>query len=474
MARKQRVETVGHSSLRLHLESTYDGSNENSRGGNDLDESIQTLVDTVERFKPIQAEFLEVVQNKQQEDDSLSQLSYCVNDSAIDKRFDDVYEKGGILGEGGFAFVYQCRHVENRHTYAVKECMKAESDHNGNPDEIKAEIKALRLVKESSLFVRLLDVFDLADRTYLVMEEMKGGDLLDKLGEVEVYEEWEARKLMRTLLEAVAYCHKRKICHRDIKPENILLPRANDITLIKLADFGCAKRWKKSNEMETLCGSPQYVAPEVVGERPSGGGYGCQCDLWSCGVVLYIILGGYAPFESDDELELVDMICDGEYEFHEEYWGEIEIAPQDLISQLLEVNPRKRLTARQSLSSPWLRRRDRDWVSEMDDSQSTLGAWLEKRSSIQSGSRFSASSSPYSSLHTSRHPSVTALSASSGEIGSVGGTDNQGSTSSLLKWWDEETTQDEVTSFSNEALLAGPLQDSSLTTASTGLNLSSE
>ena len=247
-------------------------------GPSPLDDSSRTLVDKTPNLKPIHDEFLDFVRSQ----DSISQLSLSVNDSASDKTFEEVYEIGEVLGEGGFAFVYQCRHRSNHHTYAVKEVLK--KDHT-NGDEIKDEIAALRRVKECPHFVRLLDVFSEPKTTFLVMEEMKGGDLLDKLAEIEVYEEWEARKVARTLLEAVQYCHKRKIAHRDIKPENILLPRADDITIIKLADFGCAKQWNKPNEMHTLCGSPQYVAPEVVGDtRAEGEGYNCQCDLWSCGV----------------------------------------------------------------------------------------------------------------------------------------------------------------------------------------------
>jgi len=390
MARSDGVSSLRNdTSLRLPCE--FEPSGQPS-SHNDLDGRDQTLVDTRRSFKAIQAEFLEYVQHKKnQDDDSLSQFSYCVNDSIVDKQFTDVYTKGKVLGEGGFAFVYQCRHTENKRAYAVKECIKQKSKES--QDDIKDEIAALRQVKESPLFVRLLDVFHEPDCTYLVMEEMKGGDLLDKLTDIEIFEEWEARRLIRTLLEAVAYCHKRRICHRDIKPENILLPKAHDITTCKLGDFGCAHRWKKPNEMDTLCGSPQYVAPEVVNDRPIGHGYSSQVDLWSCGVVLYIILGGYAPFESDDEHELLDLICEGNYEFHDEYWHEVEEAPKELISKLLVVNPLKRLTARQALNSPWLRRRDSDWIKEMDDSQSSFDAWLEKRNSMHTSKRDSLNAS---------------------------------------------------------------------------------
>ncbi|CAB9522433.1 MAP kinase-activated protein kinase 2 (Fragment) [Seminavis robusta] len=414
--------------------------------------SSSTMVDTnvVSTLKPIQDEFLEYVKGQ----DSLSQLSFSVNDSASNKTFEEVYDMGSVLGEGGFAFVYQCQHLQNNHTYAVKECLKKETTKG---DEIKDEIAALRRVKESPHFVRLLDVFDEPDRTFLVMEEMKGGDLLDKLGEIEVYEEWEARKVARTLLEAVAYCHKRKIAHRDIKPENILLPRADDITVIKLADFGCAKRWKDPKEMVTLCGSPQYVAPEVVGDaRPEGEGYSCQCDLWSVGVVLYIILGGYAPFESEDEHELLDMICTADYEFHEDYWHDVEDYPKDLIESLLVVNPKKRATARQALQSSWLRRRDGDWIKEMDESSShssTFDMWLEKRNSAQA----SLNGSTHTSLSLSPKPAKQTLSSLM-DNNNKDSADNHESTGSLGNNWFDDASE-------HERSFAGEMQDSSTANA---------
>lgn len=430
----------------------------NHDGGNPLDDSAQTLVDKSAHLKPMQDEFLNYVHGT----DSISQLSLNVNDSATDKTFDEVYEMGKVLGEGGFAFVYQCRHLHNHNTYAVKEVIKKDST---NGEEIRDEIFALKVVKESSHFVRLLDVFEEPTKTFLIMEEMKGGDLLDKLAEIEVYEEWEAKKVARTLMEAVHYCHKRKIAHRDIKPENILLPRADDITIIKLADFGCAKEWKESpNEMHTLCGSPQYVAPEVVGDtREEGEGYNFQCDLWSVGVVLYILLGGYAPFESEDSHELLDLICSADYEFHEEYWDDIEEKPKDLIRNLLEVDPGQRLTARQALRSPWLRRRDGDWVKEMDDSNSSsnsrLVLWLEK----QKSRRFSLTPDSSAAATAAAADGKSAIDDSNNDS-STNWDQNEDSNRSLgNNWWNTGSAHeaDEARSFADGPLSSGPGQDSS-------------
>jgi calcium/calmodulin-dependent protein kinase I len=438
---KANVSQDFRESLRLPFE--MDGS---------MDGSSQTTMES-NPLKPLQTEFLDYVRRQ----DSLSQLSFCVNDSASNKTFEQVYDMGKVLGEGGFALVYQCRHKQNQHTYAVKECILRQQSKG---EEIRDEISALRRVRECPHFVRLLDVFEQVDRTFLVLEEMKGGDLLDKLAEVEVYEEWEARKLARTLLEAVAYCHKRRICHRDIKPENILLPRADDITSIKLADFGCAHQWKSPKEMVTLCGSPQYVAPEVVGDqRPEGEGYSCQCDLWSVGVVLFIVLGGYAPFESEDEHELLDLICTADYEFDDDYWHDVEDCPKDLIALLLVVDPKQRVTARQALQSSWLRRRDGDWIKELDDSNnggSAFDVWLEKRNSRVSGGVHSNMAS------LALSPKETEPLPSSREIMS---NDNS------ISWSDaawNETSAHSVQSFAGDGdapLSHAPMQDSSTANA---------
>lgn len=401
----------------LGLKLPFDDDIDPSASSTSLNGSSTHFVgDPIDLLKPIQSELLEYVHSCQ---DSLSSLSLAVNDSAIDKTFDQVYTKGKLLGEGGFALVFQCQHKTNGKSYAVKEVQKLTDDEGVVvKEDIREEIVCLKQLRDYPHFVRLLDVFDEPDHlcTYLIMEQMMGGDLLDKLAEIEVYPEEAARKVSRTLLEAVLFCHKRKIAHRDIKPENILLVRNDDISQIKLADFGCAKRWKRPNEMVTLCGSPQYVAPEVVGEqRKEGEGYNCQCDLWSCGVVIYIVLGGYAPFESEDEMELLELICNAEYEFDEEYWDDVSEPPKQLITQLLVINPKKRLSAKQALNCSWLRRRDGDWIKEqrqhqqsLEDSSShhssTFGAWLERRrSNVLSSSGGMQSPNPASPRRRSAH-----------------------------------------------------------------------
>jgi serine/threonine protein kinase len=208
---------------------------------------------------------------------------------------------------------------------------------------------------------------------------------LERICEKEVFEEPEARKISRRLLDAVYYCHRKHIVHRDIKPENILLNSKDNDTSIKLGDFGCARRFEPGTaQLVTLCGSPQYVAPELYTHND---GYDERCDIWSCGIVIYVILGGYAPFDADDH-ELPKIICEGHFEFHPKYWDDVSQRAKSLISSLLKVDPQERATIEEALNSEWLRRRDKDTIrkSNMDGSLTSFEAWCHSQHSGFSGS----------------------------------------------------------------------------------------
>ena len=350
-------------------------NNKNNNGGDLTPYSVSPPPSVDKSKRKLGKDFLKHLEKQK----DVSQLSLLVNDSAAGVPFDDVYKMGDVLGEGGFAFVYRCTHKKNGHEYAVKEILHTDNYQSAG-ESVRGEISALKLLREGPYVVRLLDVFYEPDRTMMVQEIMRGGDLLDKLTEIEVYEPDDARKVSRTLLEAIAYCHKKGICHRDVKPENILLVNENDLTHIKIADFGCAKKITGPKCLKTLCGSPQYVAPELLTHED---GYNELCDMWSCGVVIYVLLGGYAPFDAP-ECELAELITAGVYEFHEEYWDEVPKAAKDLIMHLLQVDPEDRYTPDEALSCRWLRRKDKDLAESMHESSSSFGVWLEARQSARS------------------------------------------------------------------------------------------
>lgn len=273
-----------------------------------------------------------------------------VEDSTLGQPIQEFYEFGDVLGEGGYACVYRAVHKRTNEVYAIKDIDTSVLEKNSK-SALRDEIAALKLLRGGPYIIRLFDVFEAPNNTYMVMEECKGGDLLDRVTEKEFYTEREARATCNILFQAMDYIHRKKIAHRDIKPENVLLVDRDDDTTIKIADFGFAKRVNKPNCLRTLCGTAQYVAPEVLDLHSPG--YDQRADMWSVGVVTYILLGGYAPFDGPVH-ELANVICKGEYEFHDKYWGDISDAAKTMIRNLLQVDPKKRYSAELALQCPWM------------------------------------------------------------------------------------------------------------------------
>lgn len=163
--------------------------------------------------------------------------------------------------------------------------------------------------------------------------------------------------LCRTLLKAIAYCHENNIAHRDLKPENLLLIRRDNDLQLKISDFGFAKRVTSSTCLTTRCGSPNYVAPEIIARKP----YGTPVDMWSIGVVIYILLCGYLPFADKSHVILYRKIQQARYQFHTQYWNGISKDAKDFITMLLERDPNQRLTARHAAQHWWLRPRQEEY-----------------------------------------------------------------------------------------------------------------
>lgn len=177
---------------------------------------------------------------------------------------------------------------------------------------------------------------------------MSGGELFAKIVQKEQYLEGEAQKVVKTIAEVLAYLHARDIAHRDLKPENVLLSNKSDDAVIKIADFGFAR--KVRDGCITACGTPGYVAPEVI----SGKVYSTQCDDWSLGVLTYILLAGYPPFYAKNRQELFKAIRHAKYVFDSPYWDVVSDPAKDLVSKILVVDPKKRMTAKDILAHPWV------------------------------------------------------------------------------------------------------------------------
>jgi len=252
------------------------------------------------------------------------------------------------LGKGAFSVVREGKDKKSGQSFAIKIITKSQLSAEDEA-ALKDEIEILKDMKHPNI-IRLYGVFDETAYYYLVTERMRGGELFDRVVSKAYYNEKEARDVCKILFDAIGYCHKKNVAHRDLKPENLLLMSEINDSDIKIADFGFAKRAPTSACLTTQCGTPGYVAPEIL----EGARYGTKCDMWSLGVIVYILLGGYPPFIEDNQRELFRKIKRGSYEFHAEYWGGVSSEAKELIQQLLTVNPNQRISAEEALKSKWM------------------------------------------------------------------------------------------------------------------------
>ncbi|XP_053121751.1 serine/threonine-protein kinase DCLK3 [Hemicordylus capensis] len=261
---------------------------------------------------------------------------------------ENCYKIGRTIGDGNFAVVMECHHHSTSQNYAMKIIDKSKL--KGKEDMLENEILIIKSLSHPNI-VSLIEVFETDAEIYLILEYIPGGDLFDAIIESVKFTERDAALMITDLCEALVYIHSKSIVHRDLKPENLLVQRNPDkTTTLKLADFGLAKRVTKP--IFTVCGTPTYVAPEILAEN----GYGLEVDMWATGVILYILLCGFPPFRSHerDQEELFRIIQLGHYEFLSPYWDNISAAAKDLISRLLVVDPQKRYTAQQVLQHLWI------------------------------------------------------------------------------------------------------------------------
>ncbi|CAL4115094.1 unnamed protein product, partial [Meganyctiphanes norvegica] len=218
----------------------------------------------------------------------------------------------------------------------------------GKEDSLENEIKVLRRLSHPNI-VQLLETFEDKHKVYLVMELVTGGELFDRIVDKGSYTEKDAADLLRQVIEAIDYMHTMGVVHRDLKPENLLYYSQDEDSKIMISDFGLSKM-EDSGIMATACGTPGYVAPEVLAQKP----YGKAVDVWSIGVIAYILLCGYPPFYDENDANLFAQILKGEFEFDSPYWDEISDSAKDFIRQLMCVDVEKRYTCKQSLAHPWI------------------------------------------------------------------------------------------------------------------------
>ncbi|XP_033115558.1 serine/threonine-protein kinase Chk2-like [Anneissia japonica] len=207
---------------------------------------------------------------------------------------------------------------------------------------------------EHPCIIKIEDVFDTPDVLFIILELVEGGELFDKITSKGKLTESHSKLLFFQMVTACKYLHDKGITHRDLKPENILLSSEEDDALIKVTDFGLSKFVGENSFMKTLCGTPTYLAPEIL-KTAGMGGYSKAVDLWSLGVILFICLSGYPPFsEQIKVMTLHQQITRGHYSFPNKYWSDVSKEAIDLIKKLMTVDPKRRLTINQVLDHPWL------------------------------------------------------------------------------------------------------------------------
>ncbi|XP_054028442.1 serine/threonine-protein kinase DCLK2 isoform X2 [Dryobates pubescens] len=258
------------------------------------------------------------------------------------------YKVGKVIGDGNFAVVKECVERSTGKEFALKIIDKNKCC--GKEHLIENEVSILRQVKHPNI-IMLIEEMDTPAELYLVMELVKGGDLFDAITSSTKYTERDGSAMVYNLASALKYLHGLNIVHRDIKPENLLVCEYSDGTKsLKLGDFGLAT--VVEGPLYTVCGTPTYVAPEIIAET----GYGLKVDIWAAGVITYILLCGFPPFRSENNLQedLFDQILVGKLEFPSPYWDNITDSAKELISLMLHVNAEARYTAAQILSHPWV------------------------------------------------------------------------------------------------------------------------
>ncbi|CAL9092564.1 CBL-interacting protein kinase [Musa troglodytarum] len=258
------------------------------------------------------------------------------------------YELGRTLGEGSFAKVKYARDVRTGNSFAIKILDKQQVLRHKMVEQIKREISTMKLIKHPNV-VQIYEVMASKTKIYIVLEFVEGGELFDKIANHGKLKEDEARRYFQQLINAVDYCHSRGVYHRDLKPENLLL---DSYGTLKVSDFGLsafAPQIREDGLLHTTCGTPNYVAPEVLNDK----GYdGTASDIWSCGVILFVLMAGYLPFDEPNLITLYKKISKAEFLFPA--W--FSSGAKKLITRILDPNPHTRITIPNILADEWFKK----------------------------------------------------------------------------------------------------------------------
>ncbi|XP_059297752.1 CBL-interacting serine/threonine-protein kinase 11-like [Lycium ferocissimum] len=258
------------------------------------------------------------------------------------------YELGKLLGCGAFAKVYHARDVKDGHSVAIKIINKSRVSNAILMSNIKREISIMRRLSHPHI-VKLDEVLATKTKIYFVMEFVKGGELFAKIAKAGKFSEDQTRKIFQQLISAIRYCHSRGVYHRDLKPENLLIDENGDL---KVSDFGLSaltEQVQQDGLLHTLCGTPSYVAPDILTKK----GYdGAKVDVWTCGIILFVLNAGYLPFHDSNLMGMYHKICNGEFKCPK--WMSSEL--KRFLHRLLDTNPMTRITIEEIINDPWFKK----------------------------------------------------------------------------------------------------------------------
>jgi len=340
--------------------------------------------------------------SKKQKDDELKKIgadankenpsSFCcftpinvTNDLLVAKlktNPEDDYKKIKFLGEGSFAAVYQ---VQNRYTDAICAMKIINKSSNSAEDdkEILNEINILRCMDHPGV-LKIFEFYSNRKSYSIVTELCPGGELFQQIIDKGPFNEKYSAFVMYQLFSAINYCHKMHIVHRDLKPENILIVSKDQdgYPIIKVCDFGTSKIFEKGKIERKLVGSSYYIAPEVLKKK-----YNEKCDLWSCGVIMYILLSARPPFGGEDDNDIMERVAIGEYDLESPPFDKLSKNALDLIRKLLTMDINERINAEQALNHPWFKEnKSQELYNRINDNE-TMKTLIEnlkayKRTSI--------------------------------------------------------------------------------------------
>ena len=283
---------------------------------------------------------------KNTEEDILILSKMLVNENKGD--VSHYYTPIQTIGQGSFGKVFKVKQKVTGNIFAMKLVNKDTELNNSENKNFLNEIYILRQLDHPNI-LKVYEYFSNEKYWYFVMEYVSGGELYEKICDMQFYDENKAAIIMKQIFSCVSYLNQMGIVHRDLKPENMMMTNKKDALEIKLIDFGTATFLKKGKKLKNKVGSPYYIAPEVL-----KGNYGLECDVWSCGVILYILLVGYPPFDGKNTNEIFQNITKGYYKINGEDWDNVSDDAKNLLNQLLEKNPSQRISAADALKHPFI------------------------------------------------------------------------------------------------------------------------